>query len=121
MHTYTATIGRNQSQTLVVNGEERTCDPVPMSDERWSQFEADVASDLITVAYAYQQGIGEIEIHRGEGYWQGVREESSKIEIRLNEPLPADHLDRLRRLLSENARLYGQDAIALTIGESELC
>lgn len=51
----------------------------------------------------------------------GVEEESAKITLRRSAEASPEMLSELRRLLSENARRYGQDAIALTIGTSELC
>lgn len=109
MYSYTATIGRNVGET-------------PMSDSDWETFIDDVTSDMSNSAWPNQ--IEAVEIHRGKGSWQGIEEESAKITVLLKSALPEDgerSLNMLRGYLSENARLYGQDAIALTIGVSELC
>ena len=61
------------------------------------------------------------EVHYGKGVWEGVEEESAKITLLAEFELDERGLSTLRNYLSENARQYGQDAIALTIGTSELC
>ena len=103
MFSYTATIGRNV-------GTE------PMSLTLWKQFEEDVQADMLT---ALPSDI--VEVHYGKGVWDGVEEESAKITLLRHAEATPDMLDQLRNYLSENARHYGQDAIALTIGVSELC
>lgn len=119
MHVYAVTIGRNV-RTGFTTFE-------PMSDVQWATFEADAAAELLVTAEktrstdGYAWGEDEefrLEIHRGEGTWDGVKEESSIITLLASQPLT--HLSDLRRRISELARHYDQDAIALTIGESEL-
>ena len=117
MHSYTATIGRNvpdmHDQRDDVTGE-RIQAPMPLT--RWEQFVEDVKADML---HAIPSDI--CELHRGKGVWDGVEEESAKITLRRSAEASPEMLSELRRLLSENARQYGQDAIALTIGTSELC
>ena len=108
MFSYTVTIGRNV-------GTE------PMSDERWEEFQTSVTIDFNFVVNGFQAGAGQWEEHRGQGIWEGTPEDSFKVTVLLEEEIPKDRLDQLRRYLSENARLFDQDAIALTIGVSELC
>ena len=108
MFSYTATIGRNV-------GTE------PMSDEHWAEFKASVAADFNFVVNGYQADVGQWEEFYGNGVWEDTPEDSFKVTVLLEEELPKDRLDQLRRYLSENARLFAQDAIALTIGVSELC
>ena len=108
MFSYTATIGRNV-------GTE------PMSAERWEEFKASVAADFYFVVNGYQADVGQWEEFYGNGVWEDTPEDSFKVTVLLEEELPKDRLDQLRRYLSENARLFAQDAIALTIGVSELC
>ena len=60
-----------------------------------------------------------LEVHYGKGTWEGVPEDSAMISVRSHAPIT--HLHSLRRELGELADKYGQDAIALTIGTSELC
>lgn len=116
MYSYTATVGRNVPRTLIVDGVNRKLDPVPMSLTEWGQFVEDVEADMLS---AVPSDI--CELHRGTGVWDGVEEESAKITLLRHAEASPEMLSELRRLLSENARQYGQDAIALTIGESELC
>lgn len=119
MLVYTVTIGRNYSTgTSVPPSMRGKAMPITL----WEQFIEDVTADM---AKALLGGTGEIgdvaEVHRGTGIWQGVEEESAKITMLLDLPALDDDLDTLRNYLSENARQYGQDSIALTIGQSELC
>ena len=106
MFSYTATIGRNV-------GTE------PMTITDWEQFIEDVKADMLMFAVESAIHVESVEIHRGKGTWEGVEEESAKITLLT--PAQSDNPGILRRYLSENARQYGQDAIALTIGVSELC
>ena len=108
MYVYTATIGRNYVSTNFL-----TCQ---LTLTEWEQFIEDVEADMLR---AVPSDI--VEIHRGKGVWDGVEEESAKITLLRHSEATDDMLYELRRYLSENARHYGQDAFALTIGESELC
>lgn len=105
MYSYTATIGRNVGT-----------DPMPLTT--WEQFIEDVTADLSVYLFRNDDVV---ELHRGKGVWDGIEEESAKITLLKSSPLEEPALDNLRRALSELARLYSQDAIALTIGQSELC
>ena len=105
MYSYTATIGRNVGET-------------PMSDLDWDQFRADVTADMHRFAVESAVHVECVETHYGKGVWYGVEEDSAKITMLTT--TQADNPGILRRYLSENARHYGQDAIALTIGECEL-
>lgn len=107
MYVYTATIGRNMRTSTSTYA---------MSAVRWEQFVEDVEADMLR---AVPSDI--VEIHRGKGVWDGVEEESAKITLLRHSEATDAMLYELRRYLSENARQYDQDAIALTIGESELC
>lgn len=110
MYVYTATIGRNISTSTSA---------YEMSAVRWETF-IDYVSEQLSV-YVFRTDDA-IEIHRGTGVWDGVKEDSAKITLlKAQAPLEEKALDDLRRHLSELARMFDQDAIALTIGESELC
>lgn len=102
MHVITVTIGRNVGTT-------------PMSLTLWGQFQEDVKADML---HAIPADLA--EVHRGVGVWDGVEEESVKLTLLCHTAPTRDMLAELRALMSENARHYGQDAVALTIGESEL-
>lgn len=102
MHVITVTIGRNVGDT-------------PMSLTLWEQFIEDVKADML---HAVPSDLA--EIHRGVGVWDGVEEESAKLTLLRHAKPSDDMLAELRAYLSENARHYGQDAIALTLGKSEL-
>lgn len=108
MYTYTATIGRN------VPGHEGE----PMTLTMWEQFREDVTADMHRFAAESALHVECIETTYGKGVWCGVEEDSAKITMLTT--AQADNPGILRRYLSESARHYGQDAIALTIGQSEL-
>ena len=100
MYSITVTIGRNVSD-------------VPMPEQRWRAFEQDVQELLSRATGA------STETHRGVGSWEGVVEESTKVTLLADSPLNVN-IGYIRVNLADLARLYDQDAIALTIGESEL-
>lgn len=118
MYTYTATIGRNYQPRLA-----NTASSVrPMSLTAWSTFAEDVTAELLG-ASRLSAFLSEptIEVHHGKGIWEGVEEESTKITLLREFPLCDHSAASLRGALAALAKEYGQDAIALTIGESELC
>ena len=124
MYSYTATIGRNFSNTHSnpdVQGE-------PMTLRAWEslveyvteEFRVTIEKTRKTDGYAWDENTEfRIETHYGKGTWDGVEEESVKISVLSDQPLT--HLSYLRGALTDLAEEYGQDAIALTIGTSELC
>lgn len=95
MHTLTITIGRNIGTT-------------PMPADEWDAFQVDVATDVFAVTGRDMPDTR----HYGDGIWDGVREESciaSWFDVDLS---PVQHADIVRRM-SEYARHYGQDSIAV--------
>lgn len=117
MFSYTATIGRNFSPTHPLPGLQNK----PMSLSAWGRFVEDVQADMYRFAVESAIHVEESEVHYGKGVWDGVEEESAKITILTTSRADDGGLNILRNYLSENARGYGQDAIALTVGASELC
>ena len=106
MFSYTVTIGRN------VDGE-------PMPGNVWLRFIEDTIADMETIAIAE---VGDVfETHHGLGTWNDVTEESVKVTVLTNYELEPNQLQSIRFFMSDNARTYNQDAIALTIGTTELC
>ena len=101
MYSYSVTTGRNVGET-------------PMSDIDWDTFVSDVTEEL---AYHMIEGDDILEIHRGQGSWQGVVEDSAKVTLMSEERI---NVERLKNRLCRIARANMQDAIALTIGECEL-
>lgn len=117
MLSYTATIGRNFSDSHPLTGLRGK----PMTLSAWERFIKDVEVDMVrTLLGATGDISGLAEVHRGKGEWNGVTEESAKITILMDgAALPRD-VHALHSLLSQLAREYGQDAIALTLGHSIL-
>ena len=127
MHSYTVTIGRNVPVTdpTLPQRDDVTGQriQVPMSDEQWATFVEDVKADMAsTYADLYlDRAERTFEVHYGKGVWEGVEEESAKITLLAEFELDERGLSTLRNYLTDLAGEYGQDAIALTIGTSELC
>ena len=109
-YSYTVTIGRNFSGEIA-----GTVQPLP--DVAWATFEDEV-SELLTSERTTTADA--IEIHRGKGVWEGVEEESSKITLLTHFRLGVNAEGRVRAGLSVLADTYQQDAIAFTVGQSDL-
>lgn len=123
MYVIAVTIGRNvpvTDPTLpqydAVTGVRLT---EPMTDARWADFIESVKRDVIEALDGNRYGV--IEVSEGMGEWGGVTEPNATITVRRHTQAQDSQLERLRRYLSEDARHFDQDAIALTIGISELC
>jgi len=82
----------------------------PMGPDAWAQFRADIAQ-------AIHDAQGEIFVHdaRSRGEWEGVAEDSATFVA----SVPRDYLPHVRDGLAYLARLYRQDALALTVGATE--
>lgn len=86
----------------------------PMSADLWRSFQDDARANL----YAHTTGDERtVEFHYGTGVWDGVAEESAHVTIHT-----VRDYDRagLTRALAVLAHVYGQDAIALSIGVTDL-
>lgn len=116
MLSYTATIGRNFSATHPLPGLRGK----PMTLGAWERFIEDVEAEMVRHLQAGQVEPVTVEIHRGKGEWNGVTEESAKVTVLRNGYAEYDYLASLHFVLSQLARDYGQDAIALTVGHSIL-
>jgi hypothetical protein len=101
--TVTVTIGRN------IGGS----DAVPMADHLWQEFRALTGSTLANLLApdfsASYDGVGE---------WDGVKEDSTLFVA--SGVTSTATSETLRLVLETLARKFGQDAIALTIGQTEL-
>lgn len=103
----TITIGRN----LPLAGK-------PMSQRGWERFGMEV-EDALSVATTHVETLHSA-VYRGVSEWQGIKEDSAIITT-VTTAYPAfTMLDWLRDRLEHLRATYGQDAIALAIGESEL-
>jgi hypothetical protein len=86
----------------------------PMPEWQWDAFTLDVRKALSANTTGPDRFS---ETHTGTGQWQGVTEESRKITVHAVEVILSEGL---RARLWDLARHYGQDAVALTIGETHL-
>lgn len=105
MHTLTITIGRNIKNR-------------PLPADEWGEFQIDTEDTVKSVLDS--ENVEFIEAHYGTGYWSGQCEESCKIMFALTEPLSDVRISTLKRRLAVIRGWYGQDAIALNLGNSEL-
>lgn len=124
MYSITVTIGRNapvtdptRPQYDDVTGARIT---EPMSDQRWREFKSDAIHTLDNSALRGEQD-ATIETSEGVGIWHGEAEANFKVTSLTNHAFTDEAIAALSRELSELARFYDQDAIALTIGTSTLC
>ena len=105
MFQVTVTIGRNVGA-------------VPLSNSEWGQF-GNRAADALTIALGVTTP--DIEVHHSDGgIWQGVREDSTKISVLLESAPSETQLRILRDELRILRDEFRQDAIALSVAESEL-
>ena len=101
MFTHTATIGRNV-------GTE------PMTDVAWLTFQLDIADAMWAAAHT-SRGAEEISVRKGEGAWEGEREESITVTVLSPERMHHYRLLELKGRLALFCREYKQDAIALSV------
>jgi hypothetical protein len=85
-----------------------------MPDARWSRFVEYVRASL---DYHTTEDDDLLKVHYATGSWQGIEEESAKITLLSNYPVPPEIVRGQLRII---AAFYEQDAIALTIGKSEV-
>lgn len=103
MHTLSVTIGRNVTNIGVT---------LPMDGHVWQKFK--------NRTHAIVRALGQTETFNGQGEWDGVVEDSAMFSTRQEEPYSDSQIAALRDALKLLAYAFAQDAIALTIGESEL-
>lgn len=105
MHSYTVTIGRNVGSQ-------------PMSDTRWAEFIE--STQMLLDDAGTSDPDSYVETHLGAGRWANQTEESAKVTLLSVEGLSQGTLVWLKKSIAYFSEHYQQDAIALTIGESDL-
>jgi hypothetical protein len=103
--TVTISIGRN-AQSQDDPGDQR-----PLDGHHWESFKAQVRTLLTEVV----DGTVHVDRARSTGLWAGRVEESATFVANI----PQSALATLRAGLRLLAATWGQDAIALTIGQTE--
>jgi len=106
MYAIIVTIGRNVGTA-------------PMSDTRWAEFIEDVRGTLCQNTFERQRA--QLNTTEGMGEWDGIPEPNAQVTVLLRSQISDESKDLLRRDLSELARLYEQEAIAVMFATSELC
>lgn len=113
----TVTIGRNVPNVPPTNRPDLTLavPASPMSALDWTEFQQAVSDALWSTSSGTHAAW--TERHYGTADWEGVTEESAKISL-----LGADftHVVALRSRLETIRGMYAQDAIALSVGTSDL-
>ena len=107
MYVYSLTIGRNI-------GSE------PMTKLSWGWFQYDAMEMLRSAALDAALHVDAEERSFGTGVWDGIPEDNATLSIRTTAKMDDSVLNRLRKSAKALAATYRQDAIALTIGTSEL-
>lgn len=107
--------GHNDDVSVIVT-IGRNVGREPMSDLRWNLFQGNVVRAMVD-SYPDDR-LYDVELHTGFGVWDLKDEESAIFSMRL--PRSEFRVDHLRAFLSDVASQYGQDAIALQVGPSEL-
>lgn len=97
MSTITVSVGRNVGN-------------VPMSDQAWQDFRAEVRRAL-------SMGTIHVDDARSIGEWLGVSEESSTFVADDFTPGAAEMVTDALAIIGGR---YGQDAVAVTVGETRL-
>ena len=105
MFSYTITIGR---------GALGTSDE--LSAPRWAEFKESVRA----IWYPLVTDDAAVEDHEGMGRWAGKAEMSYKTTLLTEHALEFNQLDHIKAELAIQRDLYGQDAIAFTLGLSML-
>lgn len=96
----------------------RNVGSVPMSGKQWFLFSRSALAILESETAGLLSPGSEIETHRGEGIWAGVREESTILSAYVDR-VPS--LEVLQQRLGGLAVAYGQDAIALSVSDTIFC
>ena len=97
---------------VVVVSIGRNVGDVPMSDDRWVLFRDQVGAAVHVCATTVH-----VDQALSQGSWQGIPEDAATW---VAEVPTWGAIDNLRRRLGALARHWSQDAIALTIGDTEL-
>ncbi len=110
MDIITVTVGRN------VRPSHPTLANKPLSDNDWRAYVSEVSHLLRRYA---ANRTSWIEVHYGIGTWDGVAEESAKITIH-DARTGGSAVPTLTRALRYLAGCHDQDALAVSVGRSEL-
>lgn len=99
-----------------------------LSDLEWGQFKNDIVDNLVAIVLGESDDISRenwdkvlnlVEVHNGQGSYDGVAEESCHISLFVPGGLSEKSLSDFRRYLFNLKKEYSQGTIALIIG-SEL-
>lgn len=99
-----------------------------LSDLDWGEFKNDIVNNLVATVLTeldkigeddWQEVLNQVEVHNGQGHWDGVVEESCHISIVVPGGLSERTLREFRQYLFNVKGEYAQEAIGLIVG-SEL-
>ena len=99
-----------------------------LSDLDWGEFKNDIVNNLVATVLTdsadvsqdnWEKVLSQVEIHNGQGSYDGIPEESCHISMFVHGGLSEKSLGDFRRYLFNLKKEYSQGTIALIIG-SEL-
>lgn len=99
-----------------------------LSDLDWGEFKNDIVDNLVAIVLNesddisqdnWQKVLDQVEIHNGQGSYNGIPEESCHISLYVHGELTEESLGDLRSYLFNLKKEYSQGSIALIVG-SEL-
>lgn len=99
-----------------------------LSDLEWGEFKNDIVNNLVATVLTdsadvsqdnWEKVLNQVEIHNGQGSYEGIPEESCHISMFVQGGLSEKSLGDFRRYLFKLKKEYSQGTIALIIG-SEL-
>ena len=99
-----------------------------LSDLEWGQFKNEIVNNLVATALLdsavvsqdiWDKVLSQVEIHNGQGSYEGIPEESCHISLFVQGGLTEKSLGDFREYLYRIKKEYGQSTIALLVG-SEL-
>ncbi len=96
-----------------------------LSDQVWGQFKDDIVDNLVATVLTdsadvsqdnWDRVLRQVEIHNGQGSYEGITEESRHISIFVPGELTEKSLSDFRSYLFNLKKEYSQATIALLIG-----
>jgi hypothetical protein len=91
-----------------------------LDSETWAEYRDDIDIYLASAMYDTNAHVERSERWSGVGYWNGIQEENYHVIFHYKRSLTETEIENLRDKLAQHANFYGQEAIALTIGTTEL-
>ena len=117
MHGLTTIVKQNETKTITVT-IGRNIGSSPMDSQRWWNFQHRLLKigEIGKVYFAGSSDSGKWEMEMNDGRWQGITEDNFNVVF----SVVAGNIPQVKDKLTKLKVEYEQDAIALTIGSTEL-